>query len=171
VKVNVKYEVKYENRNKTHHVAPIMATPTLAPRLQIVVGGPSRAPINVPSTVASFNSSGISYQKVEPPKTAQAFTGQGTSKGPHMLTKAMRIQEELDALPEGECQELFGIPFFNPTPAQVQQVDLWLAASNAIASGSQVRLEDLPRSLQERLSMPPPQVEPTMLPVKKVRKR
>jgi gag-polypeptide of LTR copia-type len=52
---------------ESHHVVPTIAAPAPAPqRLIIVVGGPSRAPKNVPATVASFNSSSVSYWKVNP---------------------------------------------------------------------------------------------------------
>jgi hypothetical protein len=56
---------------KLHHVEAPAASPTLAYRTSIVVGGPSCAPVSVPSTIASFNSSGISFQKSEPPKSAK----------------------------------------------------------------------------------------------------
>jgi hypothetical protein len=52
----------YNHMQEFHHVVPTMAAPIPAPRPQIVVGGPSRVPISsVPSTVVSYNSSGISY--------------------------------------------------------------------------------------------------------------
>ena len=61
---------------ESHHVAPVMAAPTPAPYVPgTVVGGPSRAPVSVPVTIASFKSSGVTYQKAEPPKMAQTFTG------------------------------------------------------------------------------------------------
>ena len=46
---------------ETHQVAPIMAAPTPAPYVSgTVVGGPSHAPVSIPTTVASFYSSSIS---------------------------------------------------------------------------------------------------------------
>ena len=75
---------------ETHHVAPTMASPTLAPYMSgTVVGGPSHAPISVPTTVASFNGSSVSYQKVEPPKTAQSYTGFTGRPSPNTYAKAV----------------------------------------------------------------------------------
>jgi hypothetical protein len=72
-----------------HYVEAPAASPTLVHRTSIVVGGPSRAPVSVLSTVASYNSSSISYRKVEPPKSAQAYTGLLSKPGPNALTKAI----------------------------------------------------------------------------------
>jgi hypothetical protein len=73
----------------------------------------------------SYNSSGISYQKIEPPKMAQAFTGQRSSPGPNTLTKAMgKAWEKLGTLPAGESQGFLDIPLFNPTPAEVEKAEL-----------------------------------------------
>jgi hypothetical protein len=49
---------------ESHHVEAPAASSTPAYRSGIVVGGPSHAPVSVPCTVMSYNSSGISYQKV-----------------------------------------------------------------------------------------------------------
>jgi hypothetical protein len=46
---------------ESHHVEAPAASPTPAYRTGILVGGPSHAPVSVPSTIASINSSGISY--------------------------------------------------------------------------------------------------------------
>ena len=59
--------------------APIMASTT--------VGGPSRAPVRVPMTVASFKPSGVTYTKTEAPKSAQAFSGFMGQEGPHTMRK------------------------------------------------------------------------------------
>jgi hypothetical protein len=74
-------------------------------------------------------------------------------------------------MPEGEGQGFLDIPIFNPSPAEAERADLWLVASNAIASRSSVTLKNLPHSLQECLATPPAQVEQVVLPVKKVCKR
>ena len=74
---------------ETHHVAPSQAAPTLAYMPGIVVGGPSCAPVSISTTVASFNGSGTAYQKVELPKTAQAFTGFTGKPSPNTYAKAM----------------------------------------------------------------------------------
>jgi hypothetical protein len=75
---------------ESHHVEAPAASPTLAYRTSIVVGGPSCAPVSVPSTIASFNSSGIHFCKLEPPKSAQAYTGLPSKLGPNSLNKVMR---------------------------------------------------------------------------------
>jgi hypothetical protein len=89
-----------------------------------------------------------------------------------MSTKAMgKAWQKLSSLPEGESQAFLDIPLCNPSPAAVEKMDLRLVASNAIAFGSSVTLEDLPHPLQERLTTLPTQIEQVVLPVKKVRKR
>jgi gag-polypeptide of LTR copia-type len=178
---------------ESHHVEAPAASPTPAYRTGIVVGGPSRAPISVPSTIASINNSGISYRKVEPPKSALAYTGLPSKPGPNSLTKAMRKAElHLGTLPASEQNQFADIGVFNPSSAKAIegacQLTARLAAEeaeklassarrlvitdNAVASGSSTTLEDLPACpLLERLTTPPPsEVEP-LLPPKKVRKR
>jgi gag-polypeptide of LTR copia-type len=93
---------------ESHHVEAPAASPTPAYRTSIMVGGPSHVPVSVPCTVASCDSSGISYQKVEPPKSAQAYTGLLSKPGPNALTKAMRKAKlNLGTLPAS----LFRLPF------------------------------------------------------------
>jgi hypothetical protein len=46
---------------ESHHVKAPAASPTLAYRTGIVVGGPSCAPVSVLCTIVSYNSSSISY--------------------------------------------------------------------------------------------------------------
>jgi hypothetical protein len=100
---------------------------------------------------------------------AQAFTGQQSKPGPNMLTKAMgKAWQKLSSILEGEGQGFLDIPIFNPSTAEVERADLWLVASNAIASRSSVTLKNLPHSLQDHLTTPPAQVEQVVLPVKKV---
>jgi hypothetical protein len=157
-----------------------------------VVGGPSCAPVSVPSTIASFNSSGISFHKVEPPKSALAYTGLPSKPGPNALNKAMRKAElNLGTLPASKQMQLADIGVFNPSLAKVVEGDRQLAArlemeeakklassthrlvitDNAVASGSSITLNDLlAHSLMERLTTPPSEVEP-VLPPKKVHKR
>ena len=75
---------------ETHHVAPVMAAPTPVPQApEIIVGGPSHAPVSVPTTIASFNSSSVSYWKAEAPKMAQTFTGFTGKPGPNTYAKAV----------------------------------------------------------------------------------
>jgi hypothetical protein len=178
---------------ESHHVEAPAASPTLAYRTGTVVGGPSHAPTSVPSTIASFNSSGVHYRKSEPPKSAQAYTGLPSKPGPHSLNKAMRKAElHLSTLPESKQKPSADIGIFNPSTAKaiegacrlterlaaeeaekLASSARWLViADNAIASGSSTTLENLPACpLVERLTTPPPsEVEPP-LPPKKVRKR
>jgi hypothetical protein len=178
---------------ESHHVEAPVASPTLAYRTGIVVGGPSRAPVSVPSIIVSINRSGISYQKVESPKSAQAYTGLPSKPGPNALNKAMRKAElNLGTLPASKQNQFADIGIFNPSSAKAIEGACQLAArlaaeeaeklassarwlvitENAIASGSTTTLEDLlARPLLERLTtLPPSEVEP-LLPPKKVRKR
>jgi hypothetical protein len=177
---------------ESHHVEAPAASPTPAYRTGIVVGGPSRAPVSVPSTIASIDSSGISYRKVEPPKSVQAYTGLLSKLSPNALNKAMRKAKlHLGTLPASKQKQFADIGIFNPSPAKVVEGSCQLAArlvaeeteklessacrlvitDNAIASGSSVILNDLlAHPLLERLTTPPSEVEPS-LPPKKVCKR
>ena len=74
---------------ESHHVVPSMAAPTPTYTSGTVVGGPSHAPANIPTIIASFNSSDIPYQKVEPVKMAQAFTGFTGQPSPNTYAKAV----------------------------------------------------------------------------------
>jgi hypothetical protein len=178
---------------ESHHVEAPVASPTLAYRTGIVVGGLSRAPVSVPSTIASFNSSGIHFRKSEPPKSAQAYTGLLSKPGPNSLNKAMRNAKlHLGTLPESKQKQFADVGVFNPSTAKaiegacrltarlaaeeakkLASSARWLVITdNAIASGSSTTLDDLlARPLVECLTTPPPsEVEPP-LPPKKVRKR
>jgi hypothetical protein len=177
---------------ESHHVEAPVASPTLAYRTGIVVGGPSCAPVSVLSTIVSINSSGISYQQVEPPKSVQAYTGLPDKLGPNALNKAMRKAElHLGTLPESKQKQFADIGIFNPSTAKAIEGACRLTArlaaeeaeklassarrlviaNNAVASGSSITLDDLlAHSLMECLTTPPSEVEPT-LPPKKVRKR
>jgi hypothetical protein len=172
---------------ESHHVEAPAASPTPVHRTGIVVGGPSCAPVSVPSTIASLNSSGISYRKVEPPKLVQAYTGLPSKPGPNVLTKAMRKAEQhLSTLPASKQSQFADIGVFNPSLAKIVEGDCQLAfrletkeakklassthwlviTDNAIALGSSITLDDLPAcSLMECLTTPPSKVEPTLPPV------
>ena len=129
---------------ESHHVAPVMAAPTPAPYVPgTVVGGPSRAPVSVPTTVASFNSSGVTYQKAEPSKTAQTFTGFTGKPSPNTYAKAVVEKSTLPPLVVEKEQ--------TQSPAPL------LERIQPTASGSNITLEDLPAgpSLEDRLSSPP----------------
>jgi hypothetical protein len=178
---------------ESHHVEAPAASPTLAYGTGTVVGGPSRAPVSVPSTIASFNSSGIHYRKQEQPKSVQAYTGLPSKPGPHSLNKAMRKAElHLGTLPESKQKQFADIGVFNPSTAKAiegacrltgrlvaeeaeklaSSAHRLVIADNAVASGNSTTLNDPPaHPLVERLTTPPPsEVEPP-LPPKKVCKR
>jgi hypothetical protein len=178
---------------ESHHVEAPEASSTLAYRTGIVVGGPSRAPVSVLSTIASFSSSGIHFRKSEPPKSVQAYTGLPSKPGPNLLNKAMRKAElHLGTLPASKQKDFADIGVFNPSTAKaiegacrltarlaaeeaekLASSARWLVMTdNAVASGSTTTLEDLPACpLLEHLTTPPPsEVEPP-LPPKKVCKR
>ena len=129
---------------ESHHVAPVMAAPTPAPYVPgTVVGGPSHAPISVPTTVASFNSSGVTYRKTEPPKMAQTFTGFTGKPGPNTYAKA--VAKKTTPPPPVVKKERTQSPA--PLLERIQPV----------TSGSNITLEDIPAgpSLEERISSPP----------------
>jgi hypothetical protein len=178
---------------ETHHVEAPAASPTPAYRTGIVVGGPSRAPVSVPSTIASFNSSGIHFHKSEPPKSVQAYTGVPSKLGPYFLKKAMRKAElHLGTLSESKQKKFADIGVFNPSTAKAIEGACWLMArlaaeeaeklassarrlvitDNAVASRSSTTLNNLPaRPLVKRLTTPPPSKVEPLLPLKKVCKR
>ena len=145
---------------ETHHVAPTMAAPTLAPQAPgIIVGGPSRAPVSVPTTVASFNSSGVSYRKAEPPKMAQTFTGFTGKPGPNTYAKAM-VKRSTPPPPVVEKER-------TQSPAPL------LERIQPVTSGSNITLEDLLTgpSSEERLSFPPVERRETSLCTMEKKKR
>ena len=73
---------------ETHHaVAPVAAPISVPIMASTVVGGPSRAPVRVPMTIASFKPSGVTYTKTEVPKNAQVFSGFTGQEGPHTMRK------------------------------------------------------------------------------------
>ena len=128
---------------ETHYVAPVVAAPTLVPQAPgIIVGGPSRAPVSVPTTIASFNSSGVSYRKAEAPKMAQTFTGFTGKPGPNTYAKAVvKKSTPPPSMVEKEWTQ-------SPAPL--------LERIQPVASGSNITLEDIPTgpSLEERISSP-----------------
>ena len=73
---------------ETHHVAAPVAAPLSALVTDSTwVGGPSHAPVQVSTTVASFKPSGVTYTKTEEPKNVQAFSGFTGQEGPHTMRK------------------------------------------------------------------------------------
>jgi gag-polypeptide of LTR copia-type len=109
------HESVAEHLQESHHVEAPVASLTLAYRTGIVVGRPSHAPVSVLSTIVSINSSGISYQKVEPPKSVQAYTGLLSKPGPNVLNKAMKKAElNLGTLPGSKQNNLLTLVFLIP---------------------------------------------------------
>ena len=73
---------------ETHQVVAPVAAPVSAPIMaSMTVGGPSCAPVQVPTTVMSFKPSGVTYTKTEAPKNVQAFSGFTGQEGPHTMRK------------------------------------------------------------------------------------
>ena len=73
---------------ETHHTAaPVAAPISVLVMASMVVGGPSCAPVRVLTTIALVKPSGITYTKVEAPKSAQAFSGFTGQEGPHTMRK------------------------------------------------------------------------------------
>ena len=145
---------------ESHHVAPVMAAPTPAPQAPgIIVDGPSCAPVSVPTTVASFNSSGVSYWKAEPPKTAQTFTGFTGKPSPNTYAKAV-AKKSTPPPPVVEKERTQ-----SPTPL--------LERIQPVASGSNVTLKDISTgpSLEERISSPPVEHRETPLRTTEKKKR
>ena len=73
---------------ETHQVAAPVAAPVSALIMaSMTVGGPSCAPVQVLTTIVSVKPSGITYTKVEAPKSVQAFSGFTGQEGPHTMRK------------------------------------------------------------------------------------
>ena len=145
---------------ETHHVVPVMAAPTPVPYAPgIVVGGPSHAPVSAPVTIASFNSSGVTYRKAEPPKTAQTFTGFTGKPGPNTYAKAV-VKESTP-------------PPLVVEKEQTQSPAPLLERIQPVTSGSNITLEDLLTgpSLEERISSPPVEHRETPLHTTEKKKR
>ena len=73
---------------ETHHaVAPMVAPLSVPAMASTWVGGPSCAPVQVPTTITLFKPSGVTYTKTEAPKNVQAFSGFTGQEGPHTMRK------------------------------------------------------------------------------------
>ena len=114
--------------------APIMASTT--------VGGPSRAPVRVPMTIASFKPSGVTYTKTEAPKNAQAFSGFTGQEGPHTMRKPPVAWK--------------GMALLKPPVSLEARMACATIIDNAVASLSQVTLDPPLALLLERIVMPTP---------------
>ena len=66
---------------ETHHTVSPVAAPLSAPvTASTWVGGPSCAPVQVPTTITLFKPSGVTYTKTEVPKNVQAFSASWVRK-------------------------------------------------------------------------------------------
>ena len=73
---------------ETHHAVAPVAAPLSVPEMASTwVGGPSHAPVRVPTTIALFKPSGVTCTKTEVPKNAQVFSGFMGQEGPHTMRK------------------------------------------------------------------------------------
>ena len=73
---------------ETHHAAAPVAAPVSVPIMaSTTVGEPSCAPVQAPMTITLVKPSGITYTKVEAPKSAQVFSGFMVQEGPHTIRK------------------------------------------------------------------------------------
>ena len=68
-------------------MAPVAAPVSVPIMASTTVGGPSRAPVQVPMTITLFKPSGVTYTKTEAPKNVQAFSGFMGQEGPHTMRK------------------------------------------------------------------------------------
>ena len=126
---------------ETHHAAAPMAAPVSVPiTASMTVGGPSCAPIQVSMTIASVKPSGITYTKVEVPKSVQAFSGFMGQKGPHTMRKPPVAWK--GAAPSKPPVSL---------EARMACADI---IDNAVASSSHVTLDPPPAPLLEHIATP-----------------
>ena len=126
---------------ETHHAAAPVAAPLSVPvTASTWVGGPSRAPVRVPMTIASFKPSGVTNTKTKAPKNVQGFSSFMGQEGPHTMRKP----------PVGWK----GAAPLKPPVSLEARMACATIIDNAVASSSCVTL-DLPLApLLERIVMP-----------------
>ena len=128
---------------ETHHAAAPVAAPVSVPILaSMTVGGPSHVPVWVPTTIVSVKPSGITYTKMEAPKSAQAFSGFMGQEGPHIMRKP----------PVGWKHT---VPS-KPAVSLEARMACATIVENVVASSSCVTLDPLPAPLLECITMPTP---------------
>ena len=126
---------------ETHHAAAPVAAPISAPIMaSTVVGGPSHAPVQVPTTIVLFKPSGVTYTKTEVPKNVQAFSGFTGQEGPHKMRKPPVAWK--------------GMALLKPPVSLEARMACATIVNNAVASSSHVTL-DLPLApLLEHIATP-----------------
>ena len=128
---------------ETHHAAAPVAAPLSVPAVASTwVGGPSCAPMQVLTTIVSVKPSGITYTKVEAPKSAQAFSGFMGQEGPHTMRKPPVAWKGV-------------APLKSPVSLEARMACATII-NNAVASSSSVTLDPPPAPLLERITTPTP---------------
>ena len=126
---------------ETHQVVAPVAAPISVPVMaSMVVGGPSRAPVQVPMTIVLFKPSGVTYTKTEVPKNAQAFSGFTGQEGPHTMRKPLVAWK--------------GMAPSKPPVSLEARMTCATIVNNAIASLSHVTLDPPPAALLECIATP-----------------
>ena len=128
---------------ETHHAVAPVAAPVSAPILaSTTVGGPSHAPVQVPMTIVSVKPSGITYTKVEAPKSVQAFSGFTGQEGPHTMRKPPVAWKG-------------AAPLKLPVSLEARMACAAII-DNAVVSSSHQTLDPPPAPLLEHIAMPTP---------------
>ena len=128
---------------ETHHtVAPVAAPVSVPIMASTTVGGPSHAPVWVPTTIALFKPSGVTYTKTEAPKSAQAFSGFTGQEGPHTMRKPPVAWK--------------GTAPLKPPVSLEARMACATIIDNAVASSSRVTLDLPPAPLLECIATPTP---------------
>ena len=118
-----------------------MAAPVSAPIVaSTTVGGLSRAPVRVPTTIALFEPSGVTYTKTEAPKNVQVFSGFTGQEGPHTMRKPPVAWK--------------GMAPSKPPVSLEARMACATIIDNAVASSSQVTLDPPLAPLLECIAMP-----------------
>ena len=126
---------------ETHHAAAPVAAPVSVPILaSMTVGGPSCAPVRVPTTIVTVKPSGITYTKVEAPKSVQAFSGFTGQEGPHTMRKPPVAWK--------------GMAPSKPPVSLEARMACATIVENAVASSSRQTLDPPPAPLLECIAMP-----------------
>ena len=126
---------------ETHHaVTPVVAPVSVPIMDSTMVGGPSHAPIRVLMTIMSVKPSGITYTKVEVPKSMQAFSGFTGQEGPHTMRKPPVAWKG-------------AAPSKPPVSLEARMASAAII-DNMVASSSHVTLDPPPAPLLERIATP-----------------
>ena len=127
---------------ETHHTAASPAAPISALIVaSMVVGGTSRAPVQVPMTIASFKPSDVTYTKQEVPKNVQAFSGFMGQEGLHTMRPPVAWN---------------GTAPSNPPPSLEARMACATIVENVVASSSHQTLDPPKAPLLECIQTPTP---------------